>query len=134
MGKILGPDDREIYQGKREKEGKYFFKFCFSNRMSTLTPKTVVMDIKVGKQMEQPGDNFVEDQLTPAIMQLADGISSIAAEEKYMRQREMVHRDTAESTNSRVLWWSILETVSLVAMSSFQIFYLRRSFEVRRPV
>ena len=68
---ILGPDDREIYQGKREKEGKYFFiadqegfyKFCFSNRMSTLTPKTVVMDIKVGKQMQQSGDNFVEGML-----------------------------------------------------------------------
>ena len=32
----------------------------------------------------------------------------------------------SESTNSRVLWWSVVETFSLVAMSLAQIFYLRR--------
>lgn len=141
--RIESPSGRIIHQGSREKEGKYFFvsdqegayRFCFSNRMSTITPKTVMADFKVGHAApEGAGDNFVDETLSPAIMQLADGISSIAAEEKYMRQREMVHRDTTESTNARVLWWSILETGSLVAMSAFQIVYLRRMFEVRRNV
>jgi p24 family protein beta-1 len=58
--RISGPDGSEVYAGRRESEGKYYFvahttglySFCFSNRMSTLTPKTVSFSIKVGKKTE----------------------------------------------------------------------------------
>lgn len=39
-----------------------------------------------------------------------------------------------ESTNARVLWWSIFEALVLVAMSAWQVYYLRRFFEVKRVV
>jgi len=51
-----------------------------------------------------------------------------------MKMREQTHRNTSESTNGRVLWWSVFECLLLIGMSCWQIFYLRRLFEVKRTV
>jgi hypothetical protein len=39
-----------------------------------------------------------------------------------------------DSTNSRVVWWSIIELLILIAISSFQVIYLRRIFEKTQKV
>jgi hypothetical protein len=40
----------------------------------------------------------------------------------------------AESTNDRVKYWSIIQTIMLFAVCGWQIFYLKRFFEVKRVV
>lgn len=53
--KILDPDGELIYEGLRESSGKYTFAankkgaytYCFSNQMSTMTPKVVLFSMEV---------------------------------------------------------------------------------------
>lgn len=51
-----------------------------------------------------------------------------------MSVRDKMHRAINESTNSRVMLWSIFEALILVTMSLGQVYYLKRFFEVRRVV
>ncbi|KAK2714211.1 hypothetical protein QYM36_008693, partial [Artemia franciscana] len=64
--KIYSPDGNLIYEGDRESNGKFAFaadkegvyRYCFSNKMSTMTPKIVMFSMDVG---EKPADAKEED-------------------------------------------------------------------------
>lgn len=53
--KILDPDGHIVYEGLKESSGKYSFSadkrgaytYCFSNLMSTMTPKVVLFSMEV---------------------------------------------------------------------------------------
>ncbi|KAJ9106251.1 hypothetical protein QFC21_001396 [Naganishia friedmannii] len=82
-----------------KKDGRYTY--CFSNEMSTLSPKVLSFNVH--------GILYVEDEqghIAPVeseIRQLAAGLQGIKDEQEYIVVRERVHRDTAESTVSRIL-------------------------------
>lgn len=48
--------------------------------------------------------------------------------------RDRIHRSINESTNSRVVMWSIFEASVLLVMTVGQVYYLKRFFEVQRVV
>ncbi|GHJ88458.1 hypothetical protein NliqN6_4860 [Naganishia liquefaciens] len=109
-------------------DGRYTY--CFSNEMSTLSPKVLSFNVH--------GILYVEDEqghIAPVeheIRQLAAGLQGIKDEQEYIVVRERVHRNTAESTNDRVKWWSILQTFMLVAVCAWNVHYLKSWFEVKR--
>lgn len=59
------------------------------------------------------------------IRDFANGLKTVKDEQEYIVVRERRHRNTAESTNSRVKWWSIFQTVVLFAMVGWQVYYLK---------
>ena len=142
--KITGPDGKVIYQGERESNGKYTFAahtdgvytYCFSNAMSTMTPKIVMFSMDVG---EAPKSHDAEaeahqNKLEEMIKELSTSLTSVKHEQEYMAVRDRIHRSINESTNSRVVMWAFFEAVVLVAMTLGQVYYLKRFFEVRRVV
>jgi hypothetical protein len=48
------------------------------------------------------------------------------------KQREDVHKITLDSISMKVMCWTVLEAVILVAMSFWQIMYIRSFFETKR--
>ncbi|XP_063242393.1 transmembrane emp24 domain-containing protein 2 [Bacillus rossius redtenbacheri] len=143
--KIIGPDGKVIYQGERETSGKYTFAahvegvytYCFSNKMSTMTPKVVMFNMEVGDAPtgEQEGDGKDDhNKLQDMIKELSTALTGVKHEQEYMAVRDRIHRSINESTNSRVVMWSFFEALVLVAMTMGQVYYLKRFFEVRRVV
>lgn len=75
--RIIGPDGNVIYTGERETSGKYTFSahtagvytYCFSNKMSTMTPKVVMFNMAIGEapkadaQADGEHTNKLEDMI-----------------------------------------------------------------------
>ena len=65
---------------------------------------------------------------------IEDAMVNLHGEIKYFKMRERTHRNTTESTNARVLWWSFLEALVLFGTTAWQVFSIRRFLEVKRTV
>ena len=55
-------------------------------------------------------------------------------EQNYQRYREERFRATSESTNQRVLWWSIAQLIVLVIAGFWQMRHLKGFFEAKKLV
>ncbi|PAA48146.1 hypothetical protein BOX15_Mlig002731g1 [Macrostomum lignano] len=143
--KLYGPDNKVVYSGDRESNGKYTFaahmdgiyKYCFSNKMSTMTPKIVLFSMDIGEKPKDSKDMSADEhhnKLEEMINQLSTSLTVVKHEQEYMEVRERIHRSINDNTNSRVVLWSFFEALVLIAMTVGQVFYLKRFFEVRRVV
>lgn len=81
---MYDPSRRMIYEADRETEGSFAFsaeldgdyQICFSNRMSTLTPKTVSMFVIVGKPPSKAPALALEP-LEAEIRQVSQGVEEV---------------------------------------------------------
>ncbi|KAL0205593.1 hypothetical protein P9112_000900 [Eukaryota sp. TZLM1-RC] len=140
---IIGPDQSAIVSTERKAEDAFFFQapqdgiyqFCFRNQMTHKISKLITFTVKVGTEVT---DEFAkQEHLTPieeSVVKMRELLEEVIQEQHYMKARERVHRSTTESTNHRVLWWSLFEIVALIAFSLGQILYLRKLIEAKPSV
>lgn len=117
-------------QIKAEENGKHIY--CFSNEDSNMQTKDVSFNVH-GVVYVDVNDNS-GDNLESSIRKLLELVYDVKNEQNYIVVRERTHRNTAESTNSRVKYWSVIQLIVIIANSLFQVFYLKRFFEVKSAV
>ncbi|EPQ26506.1 uncharacterized protein PFL1_05828 [Pseudozyma flocculosa PF-1] len=136
---LTDPKLRALFEQKRKDTGTYSFTasedgrytYCFSNEFSTVSDKTVSFNVHGIIYVADEGDMLPIER---EIRDLAAGLQAVKDEQEYLVIRERVHRNTAESTNSRVKWWSIIQAFILIGVCGCQIYFVKRHFEVRRVV
>ncbi|KAA8548688.1 hypothetical protein F0562_000372 [Nyssa sinensis] len=114
------------FEFKAPRSGMY--KFCFHNPYAT--PETVSFYIHVG-HIPNEHDLAKDEHLDPInvkIAELREALESVTAEQKYLKARDTRHRHTNESTQKRVIFYTIGEYILLALASSLQVVYIRRLF------
>lgn len=140
---IFDPDGNMIHQEPKASSGKYTieanrdgpYKYCFSNKMSTVTPKVVMFSIETARQVQHKLSGAQDqEKLNDMIKELTNSMTSVKHELEYLSVRDRIHRQVNDSTNSRVIVWTWVEFLILFGVSVGQVFYLKRFFEVRRVI
>jgi hypothetical protein len=115
---------------KVDSNGKYYY--CFSNERSSRVDVDVSFNVHGVKYID--ASDARSNTLDYAIQRLSQLTDDVRAEQSYLVMRERTHRNTAESTNDRVKWWSVFQIAVVAINSLFQIYYLKRFFEVKSVV
>lgn len=145
---VRDPDDKTILSRVYSSEGKISFTshtpgehvICmYSNSTAWFSGSQlrVHLDIQVGEHAIDYANVAQKEKLTELqlrIRQLLDQVEQITKEQNYQRYREERFRQTSESTNQRVLWWSVAQTVALVSMGFWQMKHLKSFFEAKKLV
>ncbi|CAP91940.1 p24 complex component [Penicillium rubens] len=118
------------YSFTAQADGKY--NYCFSNEGWTSNSKEV--SFNVHGIVYVPEHEMAQDPLEVEVRRLSEALTQVKDEQSYIVVRERVHRNTAESTNGRVKWWSMFQLMVVIGEGVFQVWWLKRFFEVKRVV
>ncbi|KAF4781927.1 emp24/gp25L/p24 family/GOLD [Colletotrichum scovillei] len=111
-------------------DGKYTY--CFGNEHWGAHSKEVSFNVHGIVYVSET--DVPADPLEVEVKHLSELLAQVKDEQSYIVLRERTHRNTAESTNSRVKWWNLFVIGLVVGESVFQVWWLRRFFEVKRVV
>lgn len=107
-------------------DGKYVY--CFGNEHWGASSKEVSFNVHgIVYVSEADGP---QDPLDAEVRKLSEMLEMVKDEQGYIVVRERTHRNTAESTNARVKWWNLFVIGIVIGESIFQVWWLRRFFEV----
>jgi len=116
------------------------YEICFSSRVphgQSGFPQEVYLSTKHGveaKSYEGLDEAAKLKPLEVELKRLEDLSESIVKDFGFMKQREEEMRDTNESTNSRVLYFSIFSMLCLLGLATWQVLYLRQFFKSKKLI
>eukprot|EP00039_Didymoeca_costata_P024999 m.12097 g.12097 ORF g.12097 m.12097 type:complete len:211 (-) comp4584_c0_seq2:1120-1752(-) len=118
------------------------FDICFNRR--SVDPNNqppgdshVSLDVKLGveaKSYEQVAEAEHLSAMEVELRRLEDMADSIVRDFGMMKKREELHRDTNESTNERMLYFSIFSMLCLLGLAVWQVLYLKRYFKQKKLI
>ncbi|KAJ4394625.1 p24 complex component [Gnomoniopsis smithogilvyi] len=126
--------EKSVSNGDHSFDAKHDGKFmyCFGNEHWGASSKEVSFNVHGIVYVSE--SDTPSDPLEAEVKKLSELLAQVKDEQSYIVVRERTHRNTAESTNSRVKWWNVFILGVVVGESVFQVWWLRRFFEVKRVV
>lgn len=145
---IQDPNGKVILSKMYSSEGRFTFTsnspgehviclYSNSSKWFSGSQLRVHLDIQVGEHAVDYGNVAQKEKLTELqlrVRQLLDQVEQITKEQNYQRYREERFRHTSESTNQRVLWWSVAQTAILLLMGFWQMKHLKSFFQAKKLV
>jgi len=144
--KITDSKDHILFQKDEASEGKFaftldqadVFSICFTSKSSGQSrPIDISLEIKRGVEAKNYDELAKAEELKPLeleLRRLEDLTESIVTDFAHMKKREEEMRNTNESTNSRVLYFSIFSMFCLIALASWQVLYLKKYFKSKKLI
>ncbi|KAL0094829.1 emp24/gp25L/p24 family/GOLD-domain-containing protein [Phycomyces blakesleeanus] len=145
---VKSPRGEIVLDGERKRQGDYVFtaqdvgeySFCFSNSMSTFADKLIDFEITVESEIRDNIAKSDSSSQTPPVVstmedilnRIAQSLTDISRTQKYFRTRENRNSSTVLSTESRIYWCAIFESLAIVGMSGFQVFVIRNFFKAKK--
>jgi hypothetical protein len=124
---------------KHETEGSFSFTadlegdygLCITNEEPS-QEKVVAFNFRC---VEIAGDiDYEFASMQSELFDLQRGLNFLKDHQSFMNQREDRHRAILESTNFKVLGWTVLEAIILIGMALWQIAYISKFFETKRKM
>uniref|UniRef100_A0A6Q2X372 GOLD domain-containing protein n=1 Tax=Esox lucius TaxID=8010 RepID=A0A6Q2X372_ESOLU len=142
--KITDSSGHTLYSKDDASKGKFafttedydMFEVCFEST-GKVPDLLVNLDMKHGVEAKNYEEIAKVEKLKPLeveLRRLEDLSESIVNDFAYMKKREEEMRDTNESTNTRVLYFSIFSMCCLIGLATWQVFYLRRFFKAKKLI
>lgn len=135
---IFNPRGNVIYNAKRDGEGKFqmkadsdgTYKFCFSNKMSTISHKTVKLIITTGETLDlsKLAKKESMDNVERWIVSISHTVKMIDFHQQEYRMLHERHLKTVSNINKKVKLWSLLEIIGVMVMSGAQVLFVKRMF------
>lgn len=118
-----------------------FYELCFKytstvNAPAQLMPREIFVDYRVGAEAKQY-DSVDHDKLSEVekdLNRIEDLTNSIIIDFAYLKQREREMRDTNDSTNTRLFYQTVTSLIILMALTVWQILYLRTFFRQKKLI
>ncbi|KDR72778.1 hypothetical protein GALMADRAFT_252034 [Galerina marginata CBS 339.88] len=139
---IKDPNQKVILDGERERQGDYVltantvgeYSFCFENDMSTLTDKLVDFDIMVESEPRReapakPGQiSEHTSALEESVFRLNGMLMNIKRMQKHHHTQENRGFSVVKSTQNRLFWYAIFESLGVITMAVLQVYILQTFF------
>ncbi|XP_065168849.1 transmembrane emp24 domain-containing protein bai [Atheta coriaria] len=140
-GHVLAQKD-DIVKGKFSFVTETYdsYEICFISRVPERQrgmSHEVSLNTKHGveaKNYEGIGEAAKLKPIEVELRRLEDLSNDIVQDFSIMRKREEEMRDTNESTNTRVLYFSVFSMFCLLGLATWQVLYLRRYFKAKKLI
>ncbi|MES1906886.1 MAG: hypothetical protein MHM6MM_000113 [Cercozoa sp. M6MM] len=146
---VRNPRNQVIHEQPTRESGKVAFTsesggehtVCVSTTTSHWFGQNREFRVELGLEVGEEATDYEEmakvehlSAIEVEIRKLNDKVRDIRQEQAYQKGREERFRNTSESTNSRVVWFSIVQTIVLVASGAFQLWSLKTFFQSKKLV
>ncbi|KAI6646409.1 Transmembrane emp24 domain-containing protein eca-like [Oopsacas minuta] len=145
---ITGPDRKVIQSRDFSTEGRFSFTSNYPGEHSICLRSTtdqwfagiklrIHLDLQSGEHAVNYDEVATKEKLTDMqlrMRKLLEHVEQINREQDYQRLREERFRYTSESTNARVLWWSLGQVIIVLVIGFLQMRHLKSFFEAKKLV